>query len=54
MDIDSRYLSDERDLEVLTEGVKVIRKIISEGYSKAGLDGMNVLQQLRLQRKPQS
>jgi choline dehydrogenase len=40
MDIDPHYLEDERDLEVLVEGVRWVRKLVKEGYPAAGLEGM--------------
>ena len=40
MDIDPNYLADKRDLDVLIEGVKFIRQIVKEGYSKVGIEGI--------------
>ena len=40
MDINPNYLSDQRDLDVLIEAAKFIRRLASEGYPKAGLEGL--------------
>jgi len=40
MEIDPNYLDDDRDLDVLVEGVKFVRKIAKEGYPKVGLEGL--------------
>jgi choline dehydrogenase-like flavoprotein len=40
MEIDPNYLSDQRDLDVLIEGVKMIRKIVKEGYPSVGFEGL--------------
>jgi choline dehydrogenase len=40
MEIDPNYLDDQRDLDVLIEGVKLIRKIVKEGYPNVGIEGL--------------
>ena len=40
MEIDPNYLDDDRDLDILVEGVKFVRKIAREGYPKVGLEGL--------------
>ena len=40
MEIDPNYLSDQRDLDVLIEGVKMVRKIVKEGYPNVGFEGL--------------
>jgi choline dehydrogenase len=40
MEIDPNYLSDKRDLEVMIEAVKFVRKIVEEGYARVGVEGM--------------
>ena len=40
MDIDPNYLADKRDLDVMIEAVRFVRKIVMEGYAKVGVDGM--------------
>jgi choline dehydrogenase-like flavoprotein len=32
MEIDPNYLADQRDIDVLVEGIKMVRKIVQEGY----------------------
>jgi choline dehydrogenase len=40
MDIDPNYLDDKRDLEVMVEAVKFVRRIVKEGYPKEGVEGI--------------
>ena len=40
MEIDPNYLADKQDLDVMVEGVKFIRQIVKEGYSKVGIEGL--------------
>jgi choline dehydrogenase len=40
MEIDPNYLSDQRDLDVIIEGVKLVRKIVKEGYPNVGIEGL--------------
>ena len=40
MEIDPNYLCDERDLDVLIDGVKMIRRIVKEGYPHVGFEGL--------------
>jgi choline dehydrogenase len=40
MEIDPKYLQDKRDLEVMVEAVRFVRKIVKEGYPKAGIEGI--------------
>jgi len=40
IEIDPRYFTDKRDIDVLVEGVRVVRRIVREGYAALGLDGM--------------
>jgi choline dehydrogenase len=40
MEIDPNYLQDKRDLEVMVEAVKFVRKIVNEGYPKVGIEGI--------------
>lgn len=40
MDIDPNYLDDQRDLDILVEGVKLVRKIVGEGFPRVGIEGV--------------
>jgi choline dehydrogenase-like flavoprotein len=40
MEIDPKYLSDRRDLDVMIEAVRFVRKIIKEGYAMASVEGI--------------
>lgn len=40
MKIDPGYLRDKRDVDVLVEGVRMVRRIVEEGYAKVGIEGM--------------
>ena len=40
MEIDPAYLRDKRDVDVLIEGVRMVRRIVREGFKEVGLEEM--------------